>query len=65
MNKYIKKAMEKAYDSIYDLNSVTKYVFDTEINTLSKALKVRAESIGYEFRLNKADKFKLYVKKVV
>jgi len=63
MNKNVKKAMEKAYDSIYDLNSVTGYTFEDVINPLMKDLKIRVENVGYEFRLNKADKYKLYVKK--
>jgi hypothetical protein len=47
--------LEKAYDSIYDLNNYLGYKLNDVLTTLEK----EAKDYGYQFKLNSNDKFKL------
>lgn len=48
--------LEKAYDSLYDLNTRMNHKFNDTLVELEK----EAEEYGYKFKLNSKDKFKLY-----
>ena len=58
MKLRILTSMEKAYDSLYDLNSRMGNRFEESLELIEK----EAKTYGYNFKLDKSgNKFKLYV----
>ena len=50
------KLLEKAYDSLYDLNNVMGNIFEETLTKIEQEAKV----YGYGFKISPGDKFKLY-----
>ena len=50
------KLLEKVYDSLYDLNNIMNYKFNSVLEQLEK----EANKYGYKFKISPTDKFKLY-----
>jgi len=60
MENKIKKKFELAFDNLYDLHSKLNNRFSSEAHLFMAKMEDEVKEWGYEFKLSKSDKFKLY-----